>query len=96
MPKLRRTTLNAYRQLAEVEKHDNTKHFHEALGGEVIGEPDQKRPGSSRSSARDLQKRGVDTPADADSSVAAPSDAGFSTGLCFTSFPGRSSTRTSA
>lgn len=72
MPKLRRTTLNAYRQLAEVEKHDNTKHFHEALGGEVMGEPDQKRPGSSGIHAREMQRRGVDTPADADSSVAVP------------------------
>lgn len=72
MPGTRRTKLDAYRQLAEVEKHDTTKHFHEALGGKVMGDPDEKRPGSSRSNARKTQRRGVDTPAGCDGSGGNP------------------------
>lgn len=34
MPRLRRTTLDAFRQLAAVEKHDNPEHFAEALGAQ--------------------------------------------------------------
>ncbi|NIJ39332.1 hypothetical protein FHR22_004079 [Sphingopyxis panaciterrae] len=68
MPRTRRTKLNAYRQLAELEKHDTKQHFHEAMGGEVMGEPDQKQPGPSRSHARETQRRGVDTPPDSEGS----------------------------
>lgn len=32
MPGTRRTNLDAYRQLAAVEKHDNPQHFAQALG----------------------------------------------------------------